>query len=219
MTTTVTTLVKNTSGITKIFGFLPPHGRTLTADETAEFIGDIYSSIAANTRKLQAFQRSVAATDLTILSTPSNPAGGEQYKKPVQDLAALRAIAAADRTDKDVVLVEDTKAFYRFDATGTGTDDGDFIIAPTAGTGRWFKASIAANRIVEQTFTPTSMQTIFTLSQPYSAGDMALVSLNGVIQDVGVNFTIAGTTLTWLDVPTTLGPTDSLSIRYQAILP
>ena len=65
----------------------------------------------------------------------------------VQDLAALRAIAEADRTDKQVRLVEDAPggtglgAIYRFDATGVGADDGDLTIVPTAGSGRWFKTS------------------------------------------------------------------------------
>ncbi len=61
------------------------------------------------------------------------------YGIPVQDLTALRAVPPALRGDKQQRLVEDENAEYRFDATGVGADDGDLIIAPDTGTGRWFK--------------------------------------------------------------------------------
>lgn len=65
------------------------------------------------------------------------------YGAPVQDLAALRALALAVRVDKQVRLVEDKGAIYRWDSAGTGTDDGDGTITPTDTTGRWFKVSAA----------------------------------------------------------------------------
>lgn len=74
-------------------------------------------------------------------------ASGDTTGAAVQDLTALRAIAGADRTDKQLRLVEDAPggtglgAIYRFDATGVGSDDGDLIIVPAAGSGRWFKTS------------------------------------------------------------------------------
>lgn len=67
---------------------------------------------------------------------------------PVADLAALRAVAEADRQDKQVRLVESASggvgALYRFDTGGAGSDDGDGTIAPDAGSGRWFKIAGAA---------------------------------------------------------------------------
>ncbi len=56
-----------------------------------------------------------------------------------QNVADLRAVPATERVDKQVRLVEDKKASYRFDEQGVGTDDGDLIITPTVGSGRWFK--------------------------------------------------------------------------------
>lgn len=61
------------------------------------------------------------------------------YGIPVQDVTELRAVPPALRGDKQQRLVEDQNAEYRFDATGVGADDGDLIIVPDTGTGRWFK--------------------------------------------------------------------------------
>ncbi|OQA86284.1 MAG: hypothetical protein BWY28_02429 [bacterium ADurb.Bin236] len=66
-----------------------------------------------------------------------------KFASPVQTVQNLRDIAAANRSDKQVRLVEDKGSLYRFDETATGADDGDGIIAPTSGTGRWFKMSSA----------------------------------------------------------------------------
>lgn len=65
----------------------------------------------------------------------------------VQTIAALRAVASADRADKQIRLVEDAGAIYRFDTAGLGSDDGDLIVVPSDITppapGRWFKAQAA----------------------------------------------------------------------------
>lgn len=67
------------------------------------------------------------------------------YAAPVADIAALRAIAYAGIPDRQLRLVEGAGALYRYDTTGTGSDDGDGTILPTgnAGTGRWFKVQAA----------------------------------------------------------------------------
>ena len=73
--------------------------------------------------------------------------GSENHDVAVTDAAALRAVAEADRVDRDVRLVataaggSTTGAIYRFDATAVGADDGNLIIAPTVGSGRWIKIS------------------------------------------------------------------------------
>lgn len=66
-----------------------------------------------------------------------------KFAAPVQTVQNLRDIAPANRSDKQVRLVEDKGALYRFDDTGAGADDGDGVIAPTSGSGRWFKMSSA----------------------------------------------------------------------------
>ena len=65
------------------------------------------------------------------------------YGAPVQDATALRAVGMSQRVDKQIRLVEDKGAIYRWDSTGTGTDDGDGTITPNDGIGRWFKVSAA----------------------------------------------------------------------------
>jgi len=59
----------------------------------------------------------------------------------VADTAALKAIAEADRSDKQLRLKEDTGNLWRFDSASSATEDGTTIIQPTTGSGRWLVAS------------------------------------------------------------------------------
>lgn len=71
---------------------------------------------------------------------------------PVADLVALRAIAPADRQDKQIRFVEgvgDHGFIYAFNAEGTDVDDDDGIIQPDSGTGRWFKRGDAAGGVTD----------------------------------------------------------------------
>jgi len=71
--------VKNISGISKIFGFLPPHGRTLGVDEEFTVFGDVRQGLGGNRgsdrsvarRDNTAFEAAIESGDLEILSTPS----------------------------------------------------------------------------------------------------------------------------------------------------
>lgn len=68
--------VKNTSGKRMFFAFLPPHGRWLAADEEMTIFGDIRDQVGNNgpTRRqarIDAFQDSIEAGNLQIVSTPS----------------------------------------------------------------------------------------------------------------------------------------------------
>jgi hypothetical protein len=71
--------VKNISGTSKIFGFLPPHGRTLAVDEEFTVFGDVRQGLGGNRgsdrsvsrRDNAAFEASIESGDLEILSTPS----------------------------------------------------------------------------------------------------------------------------------------------------
>lgn len=59
----------------------------------------------------------------------------------VQSVANLSGISGA--MDKDLILVEDSGALYRFDAQSTDTADGDKIVG--TGSGRWIKMITATN--------------------------------------------------------------------------
>lgn len=63
----------------------------------------------------------------------------------VATIAELRAVNTSGLPDRTTRLVEDVGLIYRFDATGTGSDDGDATITPTLGPGRWFKLSGGAS--------------------------------------------------------------------------
>lgn len=68
--------VKNTSGGSRVFGFLPPHGVQLAADEAYTVFGNILEAIGrgdrpTDERQRQALQNAVDAGDIEILSTPS----------------------------------------------------------------------------------------------------------------------------------------------------
>lgn len=60
-----------------------------------------------------------------------------QGQAAIADIAALKAIAAADRNDRDHVFVDSKSRLYQFDAANAETGDDEFVVTPTAGTGRW----------------------------------------------------------------------------------
>jgi hypothetical protein len=76
----------------------------------------------------------------TAVSTMGGP-----VKAGVQTTTALRALDGASEADKNMRLVEDKDAIYRYDTAGTGADDDNITIVPHDITppapGRWFKFS------------------------------------------------------------------------------
>lgn len=68
--------VKNTSGRRMTFGFLPPHGRPLDANEEFTVFGDIKQAIiryerTEARRSIIAFEQALIRGDLEIISTPA----------------------------------------------------------------------------------------------------------------------------------------------------
>ncbi len=68
--------VKNTSGGRKKFGFLPPHGRELAANEEFTVYGDVREAIirferTEARRSIIAFENAIERRDITIISTPN----------------------------------------------------------------------------------------------------------------------------------------------------
>lgn len=61
----------------------------------------------------------------------------KQGQLSVADLTALKAIAAADRTDGDDVYVQGLQRSYIFEASSSATGDDELVVTPDAGTGRW----------------------------------------------------------------------------------
>ena len=69
----VTTL-KNASGQEKFFGFIPPHGKRLDADEEINVFGDIKEAVNRGdrfgNRNMQALLDALDRGDIEIISTP-----------------------------------------------------------------------------------------------------------------------------------------------------
>jgi hypothetical protein len=74
-TLTTHTTVKNISGGTKKFGFLPPHGMELTADEEITVFGDIREAVNRGDRFGNRFMTALASAlennELDIVNTPA----------------------------------------------------------------------------------------------------------------------------------------------------
>ena len=74
-TTPLKTKIKNTSGGSRFFAFLPPHGQTLAADQEFEMAGNPFEAVSSGSRggtselKRQAFLNAINARDLTIINT------------------------------------------------------------------------------------------------------------------------------------------------------
>lgn len=72
--------VKNISGGTMVFGFLPPHGRELANNEEFTVFGDIRGMLGGNAgaepavhrRSQIAFEAAIEAGYLEVLSTPAS---------------------------------------------------------------------------------------------------------------------------------------------------
>lgn len=66
--------VKNASGVEKFFGFLPPHGKRLVADEEINVFGDIKEAVNRGdrfgNRHMNALLDAMDRGDLEIVSTP-----------------------------------------------------------------------------------------------------------------------------------------------------
>lgn len=65
------TVVKNTSGATKFFGFLGRHGRSLANAATFNIPGPPQSQFGWNARKQASFEAALIAGTVTIVSTPA----------------------------------------------------------------------------------------------------------------------------------------------------
>jgi hypothetical protein len=68
--------VRNTSGETKTFGFLPPHGRKLNNDEEFTIFGHVTEAIirhdrTESRRSVSAFLAATQRGDITVVSTPA----------------------------------------------------------------------------------------------------------------------------------------------------
>ena len=69
----INTTVRNMSGKSAVFGFLPPHGKKLAAGEEYTFFGSVENLLSRITsgRKRAAFTAAVQSGDLIVVSGPT----------------------------------------------------------------------------------------------------------------------------------------------------
>lgn len=64
------TTVKNKAGVSRTFGYLGRHGRTLDANETLTIYGNLQDQPGWNKRKQQSYERDLLAGRIELLNTP-----------------------------------------------------------------------------------------------------------------------------------------------------
>ena len=72
-TVLLNTVVENTSGASRVFGFLGPHGMRLAANEVVVLAGDLIAQLGGirSRRKFDKLAASLAAGDLALRSRPA----------------------------------------------------------------------------------------------------------------------------------------------------
>lgn len=109
-------------------------------------------SSAGSTRSKAGRVWGISTTDGVLIESgiavtgPTGGAGGAAITSGVADTAALTAIAAANRFNGMLVLRRSDGALFRFVTPSTAVVDGagELVLAPDAGTGRWFRADKSA---------------------------------------------------------------------------
>ena len=70
----------------------------------------------------------------------------------------------------------------------------------------------------EQVFAPSNGQTVFTLAKPIvPIGGLVSLYVNGLAYTRGIDFTVSGVTLNWLNTPFVLATVDCVVVVYDHI--
>jgi len=94
-------VVKNTSGRRKRFGFLPPHGRELAPGEEFAVFGDIRQAIIRHERTsarraVMAFEQALLRGDLEIVSGPAVVLADEANPGSTKTLRLLNGVLGVE---------------------------------------------------------------------------------------------------------------------------
>lgn len=145
--------------------------------------------------------------------------GGEA----VADITALKAIVALERRDGDFFLVKSTNNVYRFDSASSATGDDNFVLTPTAGSGRWIRVTIL-NRA--NTFTDTTQSTTKDTGGAIFEGGVGIeknlnvggnVIVTGDLTVNGTTTTVSSTTLDVADANITVNKGGTVSSANSAV--
>ncbi len=156
------------------------------------------------------------------------------------ELKNIEVVAAGGRpaASQNLIATFDGGEF-RYDPTSVAVADDKDIIAPNVGTGNWLRVTLPAvitdatgtkldqlmvdlPQMVNKPFTATAGQIIFNLDVPYNNDGMFIMAVGSNIYiQIGVDFTVAGTVVTWNPAapPAGTGYTmqvgDSVNILYH----
>lgn len=125
---------------------------------------------------------------------------GGTIREPVQDVTALKAIGDEDLSDKLLCFVEDAGSLYRYDAQAEdeeSTVDGKAnIVAPTSGTGRWFRMFTALNLTGDNVIQVNGQAITSKLDATYFEADatkgLTLKGVTGATENNLASFTADG---------------------------
>jgi len=82
----------------------------------------------------------------------------------VADATALKAIAAADRTEGDVIVLASDRSMWRFSAASTIADATEnLVLTPSVGTGRWLRLDKSVGLKLPIAFGTTDAAALFTV--------------------------------------------------------
>ena len=112
---------------------VPGSSSSYPANITTPSDGDVRNAASVATALAQLADRTAY-----LKAKAGIDADGAKRIRTVADVAALKAIAGADRADKDVAIVLGTgSGVYLFSAGSTVAGDDMNVVQPTSGTGRW----------------------------------------------------------------------------------
>ncbi len=188
--TSLTTTVKNGSGGTKVFGYLPPHGLTLADGESVTFDGDMIgrllmgAGVGSGTRDLDAMLDDIASGSLVISALPGNQGVGPKWRYGETKPVILPVEAATVINIGDFIMLVGTYA----EAAGDQADGGTEALNQAAFHDAF--VGIALDASAEDETDPIRVATagvweLTTLSASYAVGDLA-----------GVDEAVSGTALT-----------------------
>lgn len=139
----------------------------------------------------------VAFSELTTELQARIESQEAKWGAPVQTIQNLRDVPPDAREDKQLRLVEDAGAVYRFDTADTTTpDDGDLVIAPTdpsTPNGRWFRTLITPAEFAAHVADASAHHTRYTDAEARAAQPDASETVKGIIEIATQAETNAGT--------------------------
>ena len=140
-----------------------------------QFINGIETSTSPNPAT-----PSADADAVTLGYTNSTYAKRSSYYDKQTSNANVKAISSADRSDGMVVFNTASNVWYRFDSGSSAADDGDSVLQPDSGTGRWLKVtnsnvSNSGDSLIQQF---DAYIATLTAAEALSAGDACCLAIH-----------------------------------------